>query len=145
MKNQIKAIGLSVIVFMINGLLNNVSAHQIINSLSTSASATDWFTVVCPIGTAEFYGDILDISSADGALLTLTLSKSGAVSSTDNPEGGALSPGVTLVNSAGLYNIFVRRTKATTNPTNYYVNIHCQSASHSHTPTQPNPIIKQNQ
>jgi hypothetical protein len=145
MKNVIKKIGVAAFFAVAAGQSGIASAHVINGSLGTAASATDWSTVTCPAGTAEFYADILDTSAADGVLPTVLISKTGALATTDNPEGGAASASVTLVNSNGLYNIYVTHSGATAAATNYTVNVHCQTAAHAHTATQPNPVVKQNQ
>lgn len=145
MKKVFKTIALTSGLLVAVGQAGIVSAHVINGSLGTAASATDWSTVNCPAGTAEFYADILDTSAADGVVPTVMISKTGALASTDNPEGGAVSAGVTLVNSSGVYNIYVTHSGATAAATNYTVNVHCQTSTHAHTATQPNPVVKQNQ
>lgn len=145
MKKLFKQAGLTAFLVVAAGQAGIASAHVINGSLGTAASATDWSTVTCPAGTAEMYADILDTSAADGILPTVMISKTGALATTDNPEGGAASAGVTLVNSNGLYNTYVTHSGATAAATNYTVNVHCQTAAHAHTATQPNPVVKQNQ
>ncbi len=142
MKLLIKKLSISTALLLAAG---QVSAHDIINSLGTAASATDWFTVNCPTGTAEFYADIVDTSAADGVLPSITISKTGALSSTDSPEGGAVSPGVILANSSGIYNIYITHSGASAAINNYTAHVHCQTAAHVHTATQPAPVTKQNQ
>jgi hypothetical protein len=142
---MIKKTLLTTSILLIAGQAGIASAHTILGSLGAAASATDWSTVNCPAGTAEFYADILDTSAADGVLPSVMISKTGALTSTDNPEGGAASTGVTLINSSGIYNIYVSHSGATAAATNYTVNVHCRDAAHAHTATQPNPVIKQDQ
>lgn len=145
MKNLIKHIALSIFLLAAAGQAGIASAHDILGSLGTGASATDWLTVNCPAGTAEFKAHIVDTSAADGVFPSILISKTGALTSVDNPEGGAVSPDVILANSSGIYNIYISHSGATATANNYTAQVHCQDASHNHTATQPNPVTKQNQ
>lgn len=142
MKHLLKQIAVTSTLLVAAG---QASAHDIINSLGTAASATDWFTVNCPATAAEMYADVVDTSAADGVVPSIMISKTGALNSTDSPEGGANSPGVTLANGSGVYNIYITHSGASAAVNNYTAHVHCQTAAHAHTATQPNPITKQDQ
>jgi hypothetical protein len=124
---------------------NLAQADTINGSLGTAASATDWYTVNCPTGTAKAYADIVDTSAADSVFPSILLSKTGAISTSDNPEGGAASAGVTLSNNNGVYNIYITHSGATAAANNYTANVHCQTSTGAHVGGQPAFVTKQNQ
>jgi hypothetical protein len=144
-KLKTQAVVRAIIVLIFVGVAKISLAHTLTGSLGTAASATDWFYVVCPdSATVRMEVSIADLSPPDGSILVATVSKTGALTTTDNPEGGIQSPSVALANGIGLYNFFIRHTKATATANAYSVSYYCETPTHVTLPAQ-SPVYRQNQ
>lgn len=116
------------------------SAHDQIDSLGGTASATDLWNVNCSGGSAYLAIRVQDGPPNASPKVSLQVIKDNqALSTTDNKDGDRrASPEVKLFGGDGDYLVIVDKTGAPTET--YAIAYHCESASGGHTPTTIAPV-----
>lgn len=103
--------------------------HFVVQSLGTSSSATDVWSVQCALGTGRVRADVNDNGGVDGIRMIVTIvDPAGRAISRTSPDNGIASP-IVLSARPGNYLVLISKTAASFFAEAYDSIIDCQTAT----------------